>query len=129
ITDKKNFVEYYGLYQDFALDLAQQVLDSKGTTPEPVSVSNNYATVVTSIEGTEKNTLTPNSSGASNTQIMCDFPMADENGLKGEQPLPQNDLVAFRDDPETIWRVEGLIHRFNDGTPGYYTELGLITPF
>lgn len=127
ITDKKNFVAYYGMYQDFALSLAQQVQDSKGTTPEPVSLSNDYATVATSEGGTAKNNLIPSSPGSTNTQIMCDFPMPDESGSQSQLPL--NDQVIFKDDPETIWRVEGLIHRFNDGTPGYYTELGLITPF
>lgn len=129
IADKTNFVTYYGLYQDFALDLAKQVKNSQSTAPEEVKLNNNYVSVVTSATGTTNNTITPTSSGASNTQIMCDFPVADENGLNGEQAVPDNNLVAFMDDPETIWRVEGLIHRFNDGTPGYYTELGLITPF
>ena len=124
VADKKNFVTYYGQYQDLAVRLADQVKDSKGTTPESVSLPNDY--VQSSGTG---NTLTPNSSGATNTQIMCDFPLPDENGKTSEQQLPQNDLVAFKDDPETIWRLEGLIHRFNDGTPGYYTEVGLITPF
>ena len=125
ITDKKNFVDYYGKYQDFAVKLAQQVQDSKGTSLESVSLPNDYITVPTSRAG---NTLTPNTPGASNTQIMCNFPMLDEQGLS-EGALPQNDQVIFQDDPETIWRLDGLIHRFNDGTPGYYTELGLITPF
>jgi hypothetical protein len=125
ITDKTNFVQYYGHYQDLALDLANQVRNNSGTTPESVTLPNDYLSVVTSKDGTSANTITGSVTGFSNTQIMCDLPNLEEGG----DNVPQNDQVKFKDDPETIWRVEGLIHRFNDGTPGYYTELGLITPF
>jgi len=35
----------------------------------------------------------------------------------------------FKPDPPSIFRIEALTHRFNDGKLGYYTELALLSPF
>jgi hypothetical protein len=123
IADKKNFVVYYGKYQDFAVNLAYQVKNSTSTEPEAVSLPVGY------VQLPQGDTIIPNVSGGTNTDIMCERPIQKENAKPEENEVPQNQLVTFNDDPETIWRLEGLIHRFNDGTPGYYTELALITPF
>lgn len=37
--------------------------------------------------------------------------------------------VTFAQEPATIWRIEAINHRFNDGKPGFYSELALISPF
>jgi len=37
--------------------------------------------------------------------------------------------VTFAQEPTTIWRIEAINHRFNDGKPGFYSELALISPF
>ena len=119
IADKTNFVQYYNKYRDFAVNLTNQIKDSKSTELEEVKLPEGYVKLL------EGNTIIPNPSGATNTEITCEV-----QDQSGNDAMPvQNQLVTFNDDPETIWRLEGLIHRFNDGTPGYYTELALITPF
>jgi hypothetical protein len=35
----------------------------------------------------------------------------------------------FLPEPPTMWRVEGVIDRFNDGVDGYYTEVSLLSCF
>lgn len=37
--------------------------------------------------------------------------------------------IAFPKEPPSMWRVEGVVDRFNDGVPGYYTELSLLSCF
>ena len=37
--------------------------------------------------------------------------------------------MVFTSPPNTVWRVEGITHSYNDGEPGYYTELALLSPF
>lgn len=44
------------------------------------------------------------------------------------QELLRN-TVRFNPEPPTMWRVEGVVDRFNDGTEGYYTELSLLSCF
>ena len=40
-----------------------------------------------------------------------------------------NSVVNFNQPPQTIYRVEALVHKFNQGTKGYVTEVALVTPF
>jgi hypothetical protein len=37
--------------------------------------------------------------------------------------------ITFKREPPSIWRVEGVVDRFMDGVPGYYTELALLSCF
>ncbi len=37
--------------------------------------------------------------------------------------------ISFKREPPSMWRVEGVVDRFMDGVPGYYTELALLSCF
>ena len=45
------------------------------------------------------------------------------------QPIETVNALNFKPAPETVWRVEGLTHLYNDSEEGYYTELALLSPF
>lgn len=37
--------------------------------------------------------------------------------------------IGFNRPPETIWRADAVMHKFNSGSKGYSTEVVLVTPF
>lgn len=46
-----------------------------------------------------------------------------------DQSIETVNALNFKPAPETVWRVEGLTHLYNDSEEGYYTELALLSPF
>lgn len=120
IEDRNNFTDYYNSYINLSIKLGEQIKQDPGTEVRPIDVGKDYVQVD---GGT---TITPSNSGGTNTQSMCNT-SAGATPDAGSQP--NNQLINFKEDPPTIWRLEGLIHRFNDGKPGYYTEIALVSPF
>lgn len=41
----------------------------------------------------------------------------------------RSDHAGFEELPRTIWRVEAVHHKFNLGSPGFTSELALVSPF
>jgi hypothetical protein len=39
------------------------------------------------------------------------------------------DSIGFNTPPRTMFRIEAIVHKFNQGTKGYTTEVALVTPF
>jgi len=129
IQDKTNFTTYYGAYQQLATSITQAIKnDPNGQTniATPVTLAPGYLSTSGSNDGSTP-TITPLNSGITASQSMCNVTLQAPGS--GDTPPANNQQISFQSDPTTIWRVEGIIHRFNDGKPGYYTELALITPF
>ena len=131
ITDRDNFTTYYTDYEKLAIELSEQIKSSSTTNVEPVEVGKSHVQLENG-----KTTMTPSNSGGSNTQSMCNINPAaaaatttTTTTTSQEAEEPNNQKITFREDPSTIWRLDGLIHRFNDGKLGFYTEIALITPF
>ena len=131
ITDRDNFTTYYTDYEKLAIELSRQIESSTTTNVEPVEVGKSHVQLENG-----KTTMTPSNSGGSNTQSMCNINPAaatatttTTTATSQEAEEPNNQKITFREDPSTIWRLDGLIHRFNDGKLGFYTEIALITPF
>lgn len=120
IKDRENFIEYYNAYLDLAVSLNSQVKQSTDTGVQQVNIDSGY---ITAESGTS---ITPSNSGGTNTESMCNITPSTN---AEDSPKPNNEKITFKEDPSTIWRLEGLIHRFNDGKPGFYTEIALVSPF
>jgi hypothetical protein len=62
------------------------------------------------------------------TPNATDMPEVLTLAAQERQELYRN-TIMFKPEPPTMWRVEGVVDRFNDGTEGYYTELTLLSCF
>jgi hypothetical protein len=62
------------------------------------------------------------------TQNATDMPEVLTLAAQERQQLYRN-TIMFEPEPNSMWRVEGVVDRFNDGTEGYYTELTLLSCF
>jgi len=40
-----------------------------------------------------------------------------------------DNVIGFNAEPDSMWRVEAIIHNYNSGTPGYTTEVAWSSPF
>jgi hypothetical protein len=114
--DRRQIVDMNRQYQGLANDLAvvaRSNPDTPYSPPEGVDVLTNP------IPG-KKIVISPSGTGQTTNS---DFAQAKENRNQGVN------YITFKREPPSMWRVEGVVDRFMDGVPGYYTELALLSCF
>jgi hypothetical protein len=130
-VDRTNVKEYYQGTKDLYTEFAKNIKDKSGATDtanaSTLTVANgqmiNAATdpAAATVPKAVEVALLPTEAAAVD---MCfsRFVKATEGSAN-----PNGNNVQFPTDPKTVWRAEGVIHKFNDGEPGYYTEVSLMS--
>jgi hypothetical protein len=77
---------------------------------------------VSSVLQSGKVTIKPMPAGAPGAANFCPAIFADVAN-------PTSNQITFVKDPITIFRVEAVVHKYNDGQSGYQTEIALLSPF
>lgn len=72
-----------------------------------------------------------NTNGSGETITVTKFANTDAlqptDRARGADKRPNT--ISFNPEPVTMWRVDGVVDKFNDGVLGYYTEVSLLSCF
>lgn len=125
-SDRKKYQSYYDEYKSLTEFL-------NGQRPSFVSLSSGGSTeldtqdIIKYTTESHSSTLKVSNTGDVMDKVMCELVTStgDNTSVKTENI----NYLNLNPDPQSIWRIEALTHRFNDGKLGYYTELALLSPF
>lgn len=114
--ERKDFLEMNVQFESFYSALPDLIKDY---TPDngPIDLGSDW---VTNVKGGQV-TMEPSPDEDSADMMMV-------NAAQDVQEEATN-TVKFKPEPATIWRVEAVIDKFNDGVDGYYTEVSLMSCF
>lgn len=110
-ADREKFLEYNKRWASNLVDYAKL---TKTTDPSVREVE------LTAHDGAKVKFDASADANENATQFICktsSFVGADENN------------IGFNEDVQTMWRVEGILNKFNLGGKGFTTELALVSPF
>lgn len=99
------FVEYNRLYNQTYVDYQEIIHDTSEGNVEDITNLN--------VAGGDPVNIS-NQADKDNAALMCG-----DNASK----------LVFKEEPRSLWRVEAVIHHYNEGAAGFSTELALISPF
>lgn len=111
LTDRKNVTEYLTSLKEEVKDL---ITKSKSSTQDSS----------TTIQGVGL-------SGEVNVKIaeIVDGSLLCPTNKNNQQTVQTNVPLDYKSEVTTVWRIDGVRHRLNDGWAGYRTELILLPPF
>lgn len=143
--DRKKYKDYYSSFKSLNDFLAEQLRDRT-----PLNSTSSDDDLKLDFTGNDKAkeaekimdansfkvTKTDTAQGLVDPKFLCEISPgvnstvnANASNTNVNQQTNNINNVTFSQEPATIWRIEAINHRFNDGKPGFYSELALISPF
>lgn len=103
-SDRKTFFEYISRYSKLLVDYAKEAFKDAGASDS--STLETY--------DNQSLTIEPNAESQKNVDaLLCS----------------SDNRINFKEEPQTVFRVDGITHKFNLGSKGFTTELLLSSPF
>lgn len=124
LQDRADYKTYYEEYQS----INKFFVDKR---PDYVSITGGGSTQVSDlpIDKTQQQTSTMNVSKIQSTSESTFCERVPNSSTTNTTSSTNINTSNFKSDPPSIFRIEAITHRFNDGKLGYYTELALLSPF
>jgi hypothetical protein len=121
--ERKTLLTYYEGYTQFSKELIEKIKTpptnpsggSAGDTPEVTYNTAAFAeNATTKVSGAKTD-------GSSTARILC-------NKDGPSSTYGDSNVIKFKPEPQTMWRIENVVHRFGDPS-GYITEIAALSPF
>ena len=111
--DKQQLIDMYGQY------------DLLGQNMASIAATNSNDTAVT-LPKIDKIAQTPSGNAPS---LIAKSGEDITNIMQSAQSDKEVNHIQYLPEPVTMWRVDGVVDRYNDGVAGYYTEVSLLSCF
>lgn len=125
-ADKQKFIEFNTKWNELIKNYAEGIKTEKEKEADNINdgkieINDRVEATIPIFDGSSADIkAVPKKDGGTPENIYCGDQHSRIIGLNGE---------GFNEPPQTIFRVEAIVHKFNQGTKGFVTELALVTPF